>query len=185
MVTTRSGVRWLMLNSSHCIGNMYRIKSMHKLNTSFVLHFYILRSTSWIWTNPSTDAMKFEIEPFKMKLVRGLQSWTLHHPVSGSGVVLTLPTDHQCMQWELKLNNTISTTFLFHGNPHLSWRNPRIARLRLQSPSLLSEMMHGMQFFRTCAALLCSMPHNKTWREFLGLALCEPFRSWCLQSHLG
>ena len=34
---------------------------MHKFNMSFrVLHFYILGSTSWIWTHPSTEALKLE-----------------------------------------------------------------------------------------------------------------------------
>ena len=33
---------------------------MHKLNMSFVFHFYILRLTTWIWTNPSIERLKFE-----------------------------------------------------------------------------------------------------------------------------
>ena len=34
---------------------------MHKFNVSFVFHFYILnRLTSWIWTDPSTEELKFE-----------------------------------------------------------------------------------------------------------------------------
>ena len=33
---------------------------MHKFNMSFVFHFYILRLTSWIWTNPLTEGLKFE-----------------------------------------------------------------------------------------------------------------------------
>ena len=33
---------------------------MHKFNVSFVFHFYILRLTSWIWANPSTEILEFE-----------------------------------------------------------------------------------------------------------------------------
>ena len=33
---------------------------MHTFNMSFVFHFYILGLTSWIWTNPSTEELKFE-----------------------------------------------------------------------------------------------------------------------------
>ena len=33
---------------------------MHKFNVSLVFHFYVLRLTSWIWTNPSTEGLKFE-----------------------------------------------------------------------------------------------------------------------------
>ena len=47
---------------------------MHKFSMSFVFHFYIFGSTSWIWTNPSTEWLIFE-SPFKMKLMWGLQSW--------------------------------------------------------------------------------------------------------------
>ena len=49
---------------------------MHKFNLSCVFHFYIFELTSWIWTNPSTETLNFE-SPFKMKLIWGLQSWTL------------------------------------------------------------------------------------------------------------
>ena len=43
---------------------------------NFVFHFYTLELTSWIWTNPLN--WRAEIwEPFKMKLIWGLQSWTL------------------------------------------------------------------------------------------------------------
>ena len=33
---------------------------MHKFTTSFVPHFQILGSTSWIWTSSSTEELKFE-----------------------------------------------------------------------------------------------------------------------------
>ena len=33
---------------------------MRKFSMSFVFHFYILGLTSWIWTNPSTERLKFE-----------------------------------------------------------------------------------------------------------------------------
>ena len=49
---------------------------MHKFNMSFVFHFYILGLTSWKWINPWTERLGIW-EPFKMKLIRGLQSWTL------------------------------------------------------------------------------------------------------------
>ena len=51
-------------------------KFMHMLNMRFAFHSYILRLASWIWTNASTEKLKFE-SPFKMKLIWGLHSWTL------------------------------------------------------------------------------------------------------------
>ena len=33
---------------------------MHKCNMSFIFHFYTLGLTCWIWTNPSTETLKFE-----------------------------------------------------------------------------------------------------------------------------
>ena len=43
---------------------------MHKFNTSFVLHSYFLGLTSWIWTNPSIEVLKFE-NPFKWNSYEG------------------------------------------------------------------------------------------------------------------
>jgi hypothetical protein len=43
----------------------------------FVFHFYILRSTSWIWTNPSIEALKFESPSKWNSIIWGLQFWTL------------------------------------------------------------------------------------------------------------
>jgi hypothetical protein len=59
IVTTRSGVRWLTLNSSHHRWITYDIIHAQMSNTSFVCHFYILGLMSWIWTNPSVDGLKF------------------------------------------------------------------------------------------------------------------------------
>ena len=50
---------------------------MHKFNTSFVIHFYILGLMSWIWTSPSTDEeLKFE-SPSKWTSYEGfdLEHW--------------------------------------------------------------------------------------------------------------
>ena len=73
-----SGVRWLILDSSHCIGNMYHIVHAH----SFVVHFYILGLTSWIWTNPSTEDLGFEspskwnsYEGFNLEHCRDVKDW--------------------------------------------------------------------------------------------------------------
>ena len=45
---------------------------MHKFNASFIFHFYILiRSTSWIWTNPSIERLKFE-SPSKWNSYEGV-----------------------------------------------------------------------------------------------------------------
>ena len=49
---------------------------MRKFNMNFVFHFYILGLMSWIWTDPSTEGLKF-VSPSKMKLIWGLQSWPL------------------------------------------------------------------------------------------------------------
>jgi len=34
---------------------------MHKFDMRFVFHLYILRLTSWIWTNPTIEGLKFDI----------------------------------------------------------------------------------------------------------------------------
>ena len=47
----RSGVGWFIL--LHIVLQTCTIWFMHQFNMSFVLHFYILGLTSWIWTNPS------------------------------------------------------------------------------------------------------------------------------------
>ena len=44
----------------HIILETCTIWFMHKFIISFVFHFYILRLTSWIWTNLSTEEPKFE-----------------------------------------------------------------------------------------------------------------------------
>ena len=64
---------WLLI--FHIVLQTCSIFFMHKFNMSYVFPFYILRLTSWIWTNPSTERLKIW-EPFKMNLIRGLQSWT-------------------------------------------------------------------------------------------------------------
>ena len=61
----------------HTILKTSIIEIMHKFTINFVFHFYIFRLTSWIWIRPSTEELKFESLPFKMKLIRGLQFWTL------------------------------------------------------------------------------------------------------------
>ena len=49
---------------------------MHKFNMSFVFHFHILELTSWIWTNPLTEGLKFE-SPSKWNSFEGfnLEHW--------------------------------------------------------------------------------------------------------------
>ena len=60
----------------HIVLETSTIWFMHTLNMSFEFHFYILELTSWIWTRPFN--WKAEIwEPFKMKLIWEVQSWTL------------------------------------------------------------------------------------------------------------
>jgi hypothetical protein len=44
----------------HTILKTCTIKSIQKFNMRFVFHFYILRLTPWIWTNPSTERLKLE-----------------------------------------------------------------------------------------------------------------------------
>ena len=50
---------------------------MHKFDMNFVFHFYVLRSTSWIWTNPSTEELKFE-NPSQWNWYKGfnLECWS-------------------------------------------------------------------------------------------------------------
>ena len=58
----------------HIVLKTCSIWFMHKFNMSFIFHFYILRWMSWILTNPSIEGLKFKSP---LKLLRGLQSWTL------------------------------------------------------------------------------------------------------------
>ena len=44
----------------HIVLETCSISFLHKFNMSFVLHFYILRLTSWIWTSLSTEELKCE-----------------------------------------------------------------------------------------------------------------------------
>ena len=44
----------------HIVLETCTIEFMHQFTVSFVSHFYILRLTSWIWTSPSTQRLKFE-----------------------------------------------------------------------------------------------------------------------------
>ena len=62
----------------HIVVETCTIYFMHKFKMGFVFRFYILGLTSWIWTSPLNNWSACEIwEPFKMKLVWGLQSWAL------------------------------------------------------------------------------------------------------------
>ena len=60
----------------HIVLKTCSILFMHKFNMSFVFHFYILGLMSWIWTNPSTEELKFQ-SPSKWNSYEGLQLWTL------------------------------------------------------------------------------------------------------------
>jgi hypothetical protein len=44
----------------HVVLETRTIWFMHKFNMSFVFHFHILGLTFWIWTNPSTERLKFD-----------------------------------------------------------------------------------------------------------------------------
>ena len=71
----RSRVRWLILISSHCIGNMY-----HIIQAQTQYEFCISFLYSWIDVLHLNQPSKWSAEiwePFKMKLIWGLQSWTL------------------------------------------------------------------------------------------------------------
>ena len=55
---------------------MYHINSCTSIIWVLYFSFYILRLTSWIWTNPSIERLKFE-SPSKWNSYEGLRSWTL------------------------------------------------------------------------------------------------------------
>ena len=55
----------------HIVLKTCTICIIHKFNMSFIFHLYILRLTSWISTNPSTEELKFE-SPSKWKSYEGL-----------------------------------------------------------------------------------------------------------------
>ena len=54
----------------HIVLETCTIWFMHEFRMSFVFHFYVLRLTSWIWTGPSTEELKFE-SPSKRKSYEG------------------------------------------------------------------------------------------------------------------
>jgi hypothetical protein len=70
--------RFLIL---HIVPETCTISVMHTFNMSIVFYFYILRFTSWIWTNPSIEELKFE-SPSKWNSYEGfnLEHWC--HPWS-------------------------------------------------------------------------------------------------------
>ena len=65
--------RWYL--NLHFVLETCTIWFMHKCSMSLTFHFYILGLTSWIWTNPSTEELKFE--SLSKWNSCGLQSWTL------------------------------------------------------------------------------------------------------------
>ena len=64
---------------------------MHKINMSFVFHFYILGLTSWIWNNPSTEKLKFE-SPSKWNSyeVFNLEHWPNDFHIASSSTLWSL-----------------------------------------------------------------------------------------------
>ena len=97
IVTTRSKVRWLILNSSHCTGNMY-----HIIHAQVQCELCISFLYSWIDVLDSNQPFNWRAkirEPFKMKLIWGLQSWPLLHNIytyitSPSHLSLSLSPSH-------------------------------------------------------------------------------------------
>ena len=67
---------WFLILHMYCTGNMYRI--IHaQVSYEFCIFISIfLDSTSWIWTNPSTEGLKFE-SPSKWNSYEGfnLDHW--------------------------------------------------------------------------------------------------------------
>jgi hypothetical protein len=80
IVTKRNGIRRLMLNSSHCTENMYH-----------AIHAQISHIFSWI--NVLDMNRPFNWKRFKMKLIWGLQSWTLDRHLP--------PILHRKVTWEI------------------------------------------------------------------------------------
>ena len=88
----------------HIVLETWTIECMHKFNMSFVFRFYILRLTSWIWTDRSTEGLKLE-SPSKWNSYEG---FNLEH--------CTTPTQLLDKRWvvELGLGPAYVTTTYRH-----------------------------------------------------------------------
>ena len=75
IVLTRSGVKWLILNYSHCTRNMY-----HIIHAQVWYEFCISFLSFWIDVLELKQSFNWRVEiwePFKIKLMWELQSWPL------------------------------------------------------------------------------------------------------------
>ena len=109
---------------------------MHKFNTSSVFHFYTLRLTTWIWSSPSTEGLKFK-SPSKWNSYEGfnLEAWTLHN----------------CMVLDIVQVFTRSQPFYFNSvNSFQKWQN-------LSSPA--TNYAHTGKRYQefVCCSSLCSL----------------------------
>ena len=64
----------------HIVLKICTILSMRKFNISFIIRFYVLGLTSWIWTNPLTEELKSE-NPSKWN---SYEDFNLDHPWASS-----------------------------------------------------------------------------------------------------
>ena len=85
-MSTTWGDHWLYIYVNHVQSGIIYIILLHKFHMSFVFHFYILGLTSWIWTKPSTEGLKFE-SPSKWNSYEGFNpelwlvtKWTIEIP---------------------------------------------------------------------------------------------------------
>ena len=92
----------------HTVLETCTVQFMHKFNMSLIFYFYILRLTSWVWTDPFNWIAEIW-EPFKMKLIWGLQSWTLKGRLH-SRYALIIPPLHG---FYLGTNGTLWYKFLY------------------------------------------------------------------------
>ena len=117
---------------------------MHKFNMSFVFHFYILGLTSWIWTSPSTERLKFE-SPSKWNSYESfnLEHWSNRWPFLLNDI-LAPSMANPCGIWMIM---SITPLLLRFSSYHLwepilqlsvtcIWSGKRILVFCLISPSL-------------------------------------------------
>ena len=71
---------WFLIH--HIVLKTCTIYFKNKFNMGFVFHFYIFGATSWIWTNPSAEGLKFE-SPSKWNAYEGFKFWTLTMAFAG------------------------------------------------------------------------------------------------------
>ena len=67
---------------------------MRKFDMSFVFHLYILGLTSWIRTNPSTEALKFETLQNETHTRASILNTSLYAPINSPLSLANAPSPY-------------------------------------------------------------------------------------------